>query len=115
MSGGDIAALVAAGGFVLLVLFIAVPLIKLGKLLDEATTSVRELNDTMSPLLNELSETVTAANKQLARIDVITESAAEVATNVSSLVAVFTSAVGSPLLKLAGFTKGIRSTLKGKK
>ena len=37
MSGGEIAALIAAGAFVLLVLLLAVPLFKLGHTLDEAT------------------------------------------------------------------------------
>ncbi|HJP74678.1 MAG TPA: DUF948 domain-containing protein, partial [Pseudonocardiaceae bacterium] len=37
MSAGQIAGLVAAGAFLLLVLLAAVPLIKLGRTLDEAT------------------------------------------------------------------------------
>ena len=36
MSAGQIAALVAAGAFVVLVLLLAVPLLKLGRTLDEA-------------------------------------------------------------------------------
>jgi uncharacterized protein YoxC len=53
MSGGDVAALIAAGGFVLLVLFVAVPLLKLGRVLDETRNSIRDLNETVSPLLSE--------------------------------------------------------------
>ena len=68
MSGGDVAALIAAGGFVLLVLFVAVPLLKLGRVLDETRNSIRDLNQTVSPLLSELTETVTSTNKQLAKI-----------------------------------------------
>ena len=105
MSGGDIAAIIAAAGFVLLVLFIAVPLLKLG----------RDLNETVSPLLSELTDTVTATNKQLAKVDVITENVAEVTTNVSALVAVFSSTLGSPLVKLAGLAKGLNTFLGKKK
>ena len=115
MSGGDIAALVAAGAFLLLVLFIAVPLLKLGRVLDETRESIRDLNSSVAPLLTELTDTVTEANKQLARVDVITENVAEVSSNISSLVAVFSSAVGSPLIKLAGFAQGLRSNLNKKK
>lgn len=115
MSGGDIAAIIAAGGFVLLVVFIAVPLLKLGRVLDETRTSIRDLNESLSPLLTELTGTVTATNKQLEKIDVITDNVAEVSTNISSLVAVFSATLGSPLVKLAGLTKGLRSTLLGKK
>ncbi len=115
MSGGDIAAIVAAAGFVLLVLFIAVPLLKLGRVLDEARNSIRDLNESVSPLLTELTDTVTATNKQLAKVDVITENVAEVTTNVSALVAVFSSTLGSPLVKLAGLAKGVNAFLGKKK
>ena len=114
MSGGDIAALVAAGGFVLLVVFIAVPLLKLGRVLDETRNSIRDLNESVAPLLTELTETVTETNKQLARVDTITENVAEVTTNISALVAVFSSTLGSPLVKLAGLAKGLSAFL-GKK
>jgi uncharacterized protein YoxC len=103
MSGGDVAALIAAGGFVLLVLFIAVPLLKLGRVLDETRNSIRDLNETVSPLLSELTGTVTATNKQLAKVDQITENISEVTT------------LGSPLVKIAGLTQGLRSALLGKK
>ncbi len=115
MSGGEIAAIIAAGGFVLLVLFIAVPLIKLGGLIDEARDSVRDLNDSVAPLLTEVTTTVAQANKQLAKVDIISENLVEVSTNVKSLVAVFSASVGAPLLKIAGLTQGLRSAIMGKK
>lgn len=115
MSGGDVAALIVAGGFVLLVLFVAVPLLKLGRVLDETRNSIRDLNESVSPLLTELTETVTATNKQLAKVDQITENISEVTTNVSSLIAVFSATLGSPLVKIAGLTQGLRSALLGKK
>ena len=115
MSGGEIAAIIAAGAFVLLVLFIGVPLIKLGGLIDEARDSVRELNDTVAPLLSEVTTTVAQTNKQLAKVDAISENLVEVTTNVKSLVAVFSASVGAPLLKIAGLTQGLRSAILGKK
>ena len=114
MSGGDIAAIIAAGAFALLVLFIAVPLVKLGKVLDETRESIRSLNEEVAPLLTELTQTVQATNKQLAKVDVITENVSEVTGNISALVAVFASTVGSPLVKIAGLTTGLRSVLLGK-
>ena len=111
MSGGDVAAIIASAGFVLLVFFLAVPLLKLGRVLDETRNSIRDLNESVAPLLTELTETVTETNKQLAKVDVITENVAEVTTNISSLVAVFSATLGSPLVKLAGLTKGLRSSL----
>lgn len=114
MSGGEIASIIAAAAFALLVIFIGVPLLKLGRLIDETRDSVHDLNDSMSPLLTELTTTVTETNKQLARVDVITENVADVTTNIRSLVAVFSASVGAPLAKIAGLTQGIRSAMKKK-
>ncbi len=114
MSGGDVAAIIASVGFVVLVLFLGVPLLKLGQVLDETRNSIRDLNESTGPLLTELTETVTQTNKQLAKVDTITESVAEVTSNVNSLVAVFSAAVGSPLVKIAGLTQGLRSAMNGK-
>jgi uncharacterized protein YoxC len=115
MSGGDIAGIIAASGFVLLVLFIGVPLVKLGRVLDEAKDSLRNISVEVTPLLSELTDTVQATNKQLAKVDVITENVSEVTGNVSALVSLFASAVGSPLVKIAGIASGFRSLLKNKK
>ncbi|MFM6980786.1 MAG: DUF948 domain-containing protein [Micrococcales bacterium] len=115
MSGGDIAAIIAASGFVLFVLFLAIPLVKLGAVLDETKDVVRTMNEEAAPLLSELTKTVQATNVQLAKVDSITENISSVTTNISSLVAVFSAAIGSPLAKIAGITSGLRSVLKGKK
>ena len=115
MRGGEIAALIAAGALALFVLFLAFPLIKLGKLLDETTETVKEINDNLPPLLSGLNETVDQTNKQLAKLDAITDSVADVSANIQSLVAVFSASVGSPLLKLAGYLKGFTSFLGKKK
>jgi uncharacterized protein YoxC len=115
MSGGDIAGIIAASAFVLFVLFLAVPLVKLGRVLDETRDTVRSLNEEVTPLLSELTKTVQSTNQQLAKVDSITDSISSVTTNISSMVAVFSAAVGSPLAKIAGLTSGLRSLLKGKK
>jgi len=115
MSGGDIAGIIAASGFVLLVLFIGVPLVKLGRVLDETRESLRNISEEVTPLLSELTDTVQATNNQLAKVDVITENVSEVTGNVSALVSLFSSAVGSPLMKIAGIANGVRSILKSKK
>ena len=78
MSGGEIAGLIAASALALFVIFLAVPLLNLGKLLDETTDTVKEINDSLPSLLTGLTETVDQTNKQLAKIDVITDNVADV-------------------------------------
>ncbi|GAB3294103.1 MULTISPECIES: DUF948 domain-containing protein [Pseudoclavibacter] len=115
MSGGDIAGLIAAGVFLILVLLLAVPLLKLGGVLDEVRSGIRESVDAITPTLAETQVTVLEANKQLAKIDSITTHVSETTSNVSSLVALTAATVGGPLIKLAGFSAAVRAGISSLK
>ena len=58
MTGGDIAGLIAAGVFAVLVALLAVPIVKLGRVFDELRILIRDLNDETEPLLEEVTRTV---------------------------------------------------------
>lgn len=109
MTGGDIAGLIAAGVFLVLVAFLIVPLIKLGGVLDELRLGIRETVSSITPTLVETQVTIEEANKQLAKVDEITTHVADVSNNVSSLVALTAATVGGPLIKLAGFTAAVKA------
>lgn len=111
MTGGDIAGLIAAGIFAVLVALLTIPLIKLGKVLDETSRSIRELTEHTTPLLDETAETIASTNAQLQRVDQITGNVADVTGNVSALVALVAATIGGPLIKLAGFSAGVRAAL----
>lgn len=113
MSGGDIAGLIAAGVFAVLVGLLAVPLLKLGKVFDETSAAIRGVSDNVTPLLEEATATISETNKQLARVDSITSSVEEATGNVSALVALFAATVGGPLIKIAGFSAGVRAAIGG--
>ncbi|MGV8969407.1 MAG: DUF948 domain-containing protein [Microbacteriaceae bacterium] len=115
MSIGDIAALIAAIVFAVLVGLLAVPLIKLGRVFDETTEAIREISDNVTPLLEEATVTLTESNKQLARLDAITTDVAESTGNVSALIALFAASVGGPLIKIAAFSAGVRAAIGGGK
>ncbi|MFC6355432.1 DUF948 domain-containing protein [Luethyella okanaganae] len=112
MSGGDIAGLIAAGVFAVLVGLLAIPLVKLGGVLDETRAAIRATAENVTPLLEETTVTVRETNKQLARVDIITSNVADVTGNVSALVALFAATVGGPLIKLAGFTAGVKAVFR---
>lgn len=113
MTGGDIAGLIAAGVFAVLVGLLAVPILKLGRVFDETSETIRSVKDNVTPLLEEATTTISETNKQLARVDSITSSVEEATANVSSLVALFAATVGGPLIKIAGFSAGVRAALGG--
>jgi len=108
MSVGDVAGLIAAIAFVLLVGVLAVPLVKLGRVLDEARASIKEVTDHSVPILDEAATTVATTNSQLVKVDTITTSAAQVSENVSALTGLYAATFGAPLVKVAAFTYGVR-------
>jgi uncharacterized protein YoxC len=126
VSGGQIAALIAAGAFLMLVLVLAVPILRLRHTVDAATRAVNEITDRTAPILGNVNTTVEnvntaltqvhtsldGVNLQLARIDTITGHVSQVTANVSSLTTVVTSAVSNPLTKMAAFTYGMRRAAK---
>ncbi len=105
---GDIAGLIAAVAFVALVGLLAVPLLKLGRVFDEARESIKELTEHSVPILDEAVETVAGTNAQLAKVDTITTSAAQVSENVSALAALYSSVLGGPLIKVASAAYGFQ-------
>ncbi|CAN5329249.1 DUF948 domain-containing protein [soil metagenome] len=113
MTAGDIAGLIAAGVFAVLVGLLAVPIIKLGRVFDETSETIRSVKDNVTPLLEEATTTISETNKQLARVDSITSSVEEATGNVSALVALFAATVGGPLIKIAGFSAGVRAAVTG--
>ena len=113
MNVGDIAALIAALVFAVLVGLLAVPLIKLGGVFDEARSAIKEVSAGVIPVLEETTETISEANRQLQRIDVITSDVAEVTGNASALVSLVAASVGGPLIRIAGFTAAVRAAIVG--
>jgi 2C-methyl-D-erythritol 2,4-cyclodiphosphate synthase len=114
MSAGEVAGLIAAVAFVLLVGVLAVPLIKLGSVFDETRNMIKGVSDETVPLLNEVTTTVSTTNAQLVRVDAITSNIQHVTTNVSAMTALFAATLGSPVIKIAAFTYGVRSALAGR-
>jgi uncharacterized protein YoxC len=115
VSAGQIAALIAAGAFVVLVVLLAIPLIKLGKTLDAATEAIERTNSNTDPLLIGANQTITHVNTQLERVDGITSNAQAVTGNVSALTSVFTATLGGPLVKTAALSYGLSKAIRARK
>ena len=111
MSVGDVAGLIAAVAFVLLVGILAIPLVKLGGVLDETRHMIKGVSDETVPLLSEVTTTVTSANAQLVRVDAITSNVQSATTNVSALTALLAATVGAPVVRVAAFSYGVRQAL----
>lgn len=115
MSPEQIAALIAAGAFVLLVVLLAIPLIKLGRTLDAATEAIRDANQRTDPLLLGANQTITHVNTQLERVDGVTANVQQVSRNASALSSIFTATLGGPLVKTAALSYGVSKAVRARR
>ncbi|XVQ07963.1 DUF948 domain-containing protein [Spirillospora sp. CA-255316] len=111
LTGGQLAGLIVAVFWAVLVSFLALTLLKLARVLNEAGKVLSEIGDQALPLMEDMTRTVRRANEQLGRTDVITKQVAGVTQNVSAVTTVMTSVVGGPLVKAAAFSYGVRKAL----
>jgi uncharacterized protein YoxC len=113
ISIGDVAGVIAALAFAYLVLRLGGLIGKAGKVLDETRVGVRGVSEQTVPLLSQVTDTVASTNEQIVRLDTITANVASMSTNLSALTSLFAATVGSPVVKVAAFTYGVRSAMSG--
>ncbi|MEU9119191.1 DUF948 domain-containing protein [Streptomyces sp. NPDC048506] len=114
MSGGEVAGILVAVFWAILVSFLALVLVRLAQTLKATTKMVAEVSEQAVPLLADASATVRSAHTQLARVDAIAADVQEVTANASALSSTVSSAFGGPLVKVAAFGYGVRRAI-GKK
>jgi hypothetical protein len=111
VSGGEVAGLVVAVFWAVLVTLLAVVLVRLAGALRQATVLVAAVTERTVPLLDEAAETLRAANDQLARVDEITANVQDAAANANALSSTMAATLGGPLVKLSAFSYGVRSAV----
>ncbi|MFZ0529287.1 MAG: DUF948 domain-containing protein [Propionicimonas sp.] len=122
MSAGEVAGLIAAMAAVAFVVFCAVPLLKLGRVLEELRLAIRDLGHNSVPILQELRGTVAATNTELSKLSLVTDDVATVSShaivvseNAAQLSTLFSSTLGGPMIKMAAFTYGVRQAASGRR
>ncbi|WP_125610406.1 DUF948 domain-containing protein [Specibacter cremeus] len=114
MSGADIAGLIAAGVFAVLVALLAVPIVKLGHVFDEMRSTIKQISDGATPLIDEVTTTVSTTNAQLTKVDDISTNISDATANISALSSLFAATLGRPLIKVAAFSYGVREAFAGR-
>lgn len=111
LTGGQVAGLIVAVFWAILVCFLAYVLIKLGQVLTEASRLVAGISEQTVPLLASVTTSVTSVNAELERVDAITANVQSISGNVSALTALFAATLGGPVIKAAAFSYGVRRAL----
>jgi uncharacterized protein YoxC len=109
VSVGDVVGLIFAVFFALAMLGLVYLLVRLSRTVDELTRLVGGITEKTVPLLGEVTGTVTHVNEELVRVDAITANVQSISGNVSALTSLFAATLGSPVVKVAAFSYGVRN------
>ena len=110
MGVGEIAGLIAAIAFAVLAGFMIYPLIRLGKMFDQISQTVRESGEHAIPALYEGVTTVKQVNKSLEDVNKISAAASTTANNVGALTDLYGSFLGKPIIKIASTFYALKTT-----
>ncbi|TFE38669.1 DUF948 domain-containing protein [Streptomyces sp. ICN441] len=111
MTGGEVAGILVAVFWAILVSFLAVVLVRLAQTLRATTRLMAEVTEQAVPLLADASATVRSAQTQLDRVEAIASDVQEVTSNASALSTTVASTFGGPLVKVAAFGYGVRRAM----
>ena len=112
LSGGDIALIVLAAFWGLLVLFLSLMLVMMVRVLESTKLLIDGIREQTVPLLGEVRVTVTSVNRELERVDTLMDSAGKMAKSAERMSSVVEQTVSSPLIKMAAFSAGMGKAFK---
>lgn len=115
LTAGEVAGLVAAMGWVVLVCVLAMVLVKLARLLTETTKMVSDLSERVVPLLDDVSVTVNEANRRLVAVEAITKDVKEVSGHAAKLSNVTQTIFTGPLIKVSSLSYGVRRAIEARR
>ncbi|MEU9836716.1 DUF948 domain-containing protein [Streptosporangium sp. NPDC048047] len=111
LTAGEVAGLMVAMFWAILVCFLAVVLVRLARLLTQTSKMVSELGDRVVPLLEDMTATVGEANRRLVAVEAIAEDVKQVSGHVAKVSDVTQTLITGPLIKVAALGHGVRRAL----
>jgi uncharacterized protein YoxC len=108
MSASQWAGLIAAGAFVVLIIFIIPILLQLRRTLATLNQFVERAEREILPTLNKLQTTVEEVNQELAKVGDTTSSVQDAAKKIDNIVRLVQEIVSSPLVRVASISAGVQ-------
>ncbi|GGO72490.1 DUF948 domain-containing protein [Nonomuraea cavernae] len=115
LTAGEVAALIAATGWIVLVCVLTMVLIKLARLLTETARAVSDLTSRMTPLLDDMGVTVSETNRQLVAVEAIARDVKQVSGHAAKLSAVTQTVFTGPLIKVSSIGYGVRRAIEARR
>ena len=110
LTAGEVAGLLVAIFWAILVCFMAVVLVRLARLITETTRLVSELTDRAVPLLEDVSHAVAETNRRLVTVEEITENVRDVSDDMVKITRVAAMLTG-PVIKISALGHGVRAAI----
>lgn len=111
LTGGQLAALIVAVFWAILVCFLAVVLVRLTRVLTETSKIIADLGERTGPLLDDVSKTITRANEQMTEVEAIAANVRKMTDDGAAMTTAVRSTFGGPLVKIASFSAGLRRAM----
>jgi uncharacterized protein YoxC len=115
MSVGEAAGLICALALLVLVALVAVPLLKLGRMLDEGTKRVEQSSLIIDEAVERLKQggtTIESVNANLGNVERTTANVEAVTGNVKAITGVFSATFSGPLVKVAALMYGLSRAVR---
>jgi uncharacterized protein YoxC len=112
LTAGEVAGLIVAMFWAILVCFLAMVLVRLARLLTETTKMVAELSDRVAPLLDDVTVTVTETNRRLVAVEAIATDVKEVSGHVARFTGVASTLFIGPMIKVSALGHGVRRAIE---
>lgn len=90
----------------------AFALFRLGSVFRRLANILADANTKVIPMLNRLETTLDGLNSELAKVDQITGSVAEIVRTAEQTTTAIHTAVATPIRKIAGLVSGARTSIK---
>jgi uncharacterized protein YoxC len=114
LTAGEVAGLIAAMFWAILVCFLAMVLVKVARLLNETTKMVSELSERVLPLLDDVSVTVAETNRQLVAVEAIATDVKQVSGHLAKVSGVASTLFTGPLIKISALGYGVRRAIEAR-
>jgi uncharacterized protein YoxC len=108
LSGGDIALIVLAAFWGLLVAFLCIVLLNTFRVLESTKMLIDATREETVPLLREVRTSVEKTNRELDRVDGLLEKANGIMAKVERVTGLVSEAAASPLVKIISLGAGLR-------
>ncbi len=108
LTGGDVALIVLAVGWVVLVGFLCVVLLNTFRVLESTKLTIDAMREETVPLLREVKTSVEKTNREIDRVDTMLVSATQIVGRVEKLSGLVEQAAASPIIKVISIGAGLR-------